>query len=236
MYAKKQFSIIDKRFRKIQQENQLKMVREKLNMQMKQVKNTLNTMNSDSSNQLNSRISELSAIFQKTENDAMKTVNLKQKGGSSIPPTLEALNQLHSRKIKDYAQSNKTLQTFLTMINSIIKQKTNRIMTKYLNPDFNTSIVPPELKNNINDIVSKIQSLDNKIATGPVDRNVDTALIRNVIAENNIVTDEITKNELAKQDAMIRDLLDFKEIHFNTSALQTQLLNDKHLILQNPVQ
>lgn len=237
MYAKKQFSVIDKKFRKIQHENQLRIVREKLNLQMKQVKDTLNKINSeDSSNQLNSRITELSAIFQKTENDAMKTIALKQRGGSSITPTLDALNQLHSRKIKEYAQSNKTFQTFLTMINSIIKEKTNRMMTKYLNSDVNTSIVTPELKNNINDIVSKIQSLDSKNSMGIYERNVDAALIRNVIAKSNIVADEVTKNELAKHDAIIRDLLDFKEIHTNTSALQTQLLNDKYLILQNPVQ
>tara|TARA_Y100000389_G_scaffold41693_1_gene36395 strand:- start:3560 stop:4825 length:1266 start_codon:yes stop_codon:yes gene_type:complete len=232
MYAKKQFSVIEKTFKKIQKENQLRIVREKLNRQMKLVRAELNKMNTDSTSQLNARISELSAFFQKTQQDARKQTVLQQKGGSNISPALDALNQIHTKKLKEYTQSNKTLETFLTMINSIIKQKTNRIIAKYLNTDFNTPIVPSDLRNNINDIISKIQSLDNKNAIG-LDRQYQNAVqINNIIKSNNIAADENTKNELAKYDIIIKDLLDFKEIQTNTMALQNQLLNDQNLMNQ----
>jgi hypothetical protein len=232
MYAKKQFSVIEKTFKKIQKENQLRIVREKLNRQMKLVRAELNKMNTDSTSQLNARISELSAFFQKTQQDARKQTVLQQKGGSNISPALDALNQIHTKKLKEYTQSNKTLETFLTMINSIIKQKTNRIIAKYLNTDFNTPIVPSDLRNNINDIISKIQSLDNKNAIGLEGQYQNAVQINNIIKSNNIAADENTKNELAKYDIIIKDLLDFKEIQTNTMALQNQLLNDQNLMNQ----
>jgi hypothetical protein len=235
MYAKKQFAVIDKTFRRIQRENQLRIVREKLNVQMKQVRGELSKMNSESTMQLNTRISELTAFFQKKQHEARKSFvpgNVKHRGGSGFPPMLDALNQVHAKKFKEYKQSNKTLTTFLTMINSIIIQKTNKKVEKYLNTDFDTTIVSPELRDTINDIILKMRTIDNKNLTRDNMRGMNGTEINNIIAKNNIVTDAYTKSELAKHDDLVKDLLDFKEIQTNTVAMQNQLLQDNRLLNQ----
>ena len=236
MYAKKQFAVIDKTFRRIQRENQLRIVREKLNVQMKQVRGELSKMNSESTMQFNTRISELTAFFQKKQHEARKSFvpgNVNHRvGGSGFPPMLDALNQIHAKKFKEYKQSNKTLTTFFTMINSIIIQKTNKKVEKYLNTDFDTTIVSPELRDTINDIILKMRTIDTKNLTRDNMRGMNGTEINNIIAKNNIVTDAYTKSELAKHDDLVKDLLDFKEIQTNTVAMQNQLLQDDRLLNQ----
>lgn len=235
MYAKKQFAVIDKTFRRIQRENQLRIVREKLNVQMKQVRGELSKMNSESTMLLNTRVSELTAFFQNKQQEAIKSFapgNAKHRGGSGFPPMLDALNQIHAKKFKEYQQSNKTLTTFLTMINSIIIQKTNKKIEKYLNTDFDTTIVSPELRDTINEIILKIRTIDNKNLTRDNMRGMNGTEINNIIAKNNIVADAYTKSELAKHDDLVKDLLDFKEIQTNTVAMQHQLLQDDRMLNQ----
>jgi|TARA_B110000971_G_C20014306_1_gene503140 hypothetical protein len=218
MYSKKQFTVIDKTFRRLQREHNLRFIRNTLDMTSKKAQTVLSS-SGKKSEEFTKSINDMGKSFNE------RLVNEKQSGG--MPPSLVNLLKIHDAKADEYMQSNKTFTAFLTMVNSIIKDKTDKKLAAYNSQTSSSSddILTDKMKSDISEVVNSINNINNYdkgvFETNSYE-NVDIN-IANYVKEHSGASDAATAAQLTKFKAIITDLVEFRAVQANMSSMRTQL-------------